>query len=98
MKYIQVMFGCTYTHYNIIALEDCDSQNDGTRGFSIDQLKGKQLSPMFQPDALVVFRAKVALKMTRALSGRNIGESYFPLSWSLENPLVPSLLYLFMYQ
>ena len=31
------------------------------------------------------------LKMTRA-SGRNIGESCFPLSWSLENPLVPSLV------
>ena len=33
-------------------------QNDGSREFSVDQLKGKQLSPTFQPDALVVFRAK----------------------------------------
>ena len=32
-----------------------------TRGFSKDQLKGKQLSLMFQPNALVVFRAKVKL-------------------------------------
>ena len=30
-------------------------------GFSKDQLKGKQLSPTFQPDALVVFRAIVKL-------------------------------------
>ena len=30
----------------------------------------------------------LALKTTRA-SGRNIGESCFPLIWSLENPLVP---------
>ena len=36
-------------------------QNDGNRGFSKDQLKGKQLSPTFQPDALVVFRGKVKL-------------------------------------
>ena len=36
-------------------------QNDGNRGFSKDQLKGKQLLPTFQPDALVVFRAKVKL-------------------------------------
>ena len=57
-------------------------QNDGTRGFSKDQLRGKQLSLMFWPDALVVFRA---LKMTRA-SGQNVGESCFPLSWSIENP------------
>ena len=68
---------------------------DGTRGFSKDQLQGKQLLPTFRSDALVIFRAKVimtwplALKMTRA-SGRNVGESYFPLSWSLENPLDPS--------
>ena len=34
-------------------------QNDGTRGFSKGQLKGKQLSPMFRPDALVVFKDKV---------------------------------------
>ena len=27
-------------------------QNDGNREFSIDQLKGKQLSVTFQPDAL----------------------------------------------
>ena len=39
-------------------------QNDGTREFSKDQLKGKQVSPMFRPDALIVFRAKV--KMTKA--------------------------------
>ena len=31
----------------------------------------------------------LALKTTRA-SGRNVGESCFPLSWSLENPLFPS--------
>ena len=31
---------------------------DGSKGFSVDQLKGKQLSPTFRPDALVVFRAK----------------------------------------
>ena len=89
----------------------------GTRGFSKDQLKGKHLLPTFQPDPLVVFRAKVklganifcenfvriffernfifttsftlALKTTR-LSGQNVGKSCFPLSWSLENPLVPS--------
>ena len=30
-----------------------------------------------------------ALKMTTA-SGQNVGESCFPLSWSLENPLGPS--------
>ena len=59
-------------------------QNDGNRGFSKDQLKGKQLSPTFRPDALVVFRAKVKL-------GVNC-KSCFPLSWSLENPLFPSLL------
>ena len=34
-------------------------QNDGTRGFSKDQLKEKQLSLTFRPDTLVVFRAKV---------------------------------------
>ena len=34
-------------------------QNDGTREFSKDQLKGKQLSSTFRPDALAVFRAKV---------------------------------------
>ena len=33
-------------------------QNDGTMRFSVDQLKGKPLLPMFQPDALIVFRAK----------------------------------------
>ena len=32
---------------------------DGTRGFSKDQLKGKQLLPTFLPDALVVFRANI---------------------------------------
>ena len=34
----------------------------GTRGFSVDQLKGvyRELSPMFRPDALVVFRAQVS--------------------------------------
>ena len=26
-------------------------QNDGTRGFYKDQVKGKQLSPTFRPDA-----------------------------------------------
>ena len=69
------------------------------RGFSKDQLKGKQLMPMFRPDALVIFRAKVkatrgledalALKTTRA-SGQNIGKSCFHLSWALENPLFTS--------
>ena len=61
-------------------------QNDGTREFSKDQLKGKQLLLTFWSDALVVFRAKVkttlALKTTRA-SGRNVSESCFPLNWSL---------------
>ena len=38
---------------------------------------------MFQPDVLVVFRAKV--KMTRA-SGLNVGESCFPLNWSFREP------------
>ena len=33
---------------------------DRTRGFSVDQPKGKQLSLTFRPDALVVFRAKVS--------------------------------------
>ena len=33
-------------------------QDDGNRGFSKDQLKGKQLSPTFRPDPLVVFRGK----------------------------------------
>ena len=33
-------------------------QNDGSRGFSVDQLKEKQLLPMFRPDALVIFRVK----------------------------------------
>ena len=28
-------------------------QNDGTGGFSVNQLKGKQLSLTFQPEALV---------------------------------------------
>ena len=37
----------------------CMSYLNGTRGFSIDQLKGKQLLPTFRPDALVIFRAKV---------------------------------------
>ena len=55
---------------------------DGKR---VVQLKVKQLLLTFQPDALVVFRAKAS----RA-SGLNVSESYFPLSWSLENPLVPS--------
>ena len=31
--------------------------NVGTKGFSKDQLKGKQLLLMFRPDALVIFRA-----------------------------------------
>ena len=47
----------TDTWYSLIKNKD-----DGTRGFSkLDQLKGKQLLPMFWPDALVVFRAKVKL-------------------------------------
>ena len=46
-----------YICYNYVAFVV-----DGTKGFSIDQLKGKQLLLKFRPDALVVFRAKV-LKM-----------------------------------
>ena len=42
---------------------------------------------MFQPDAPVLFN--LALKTTRA-SGQNVEKSCFLLSWSLENPLVPS--------
>ena len=43
-------------------------QNDGNRWFSKDQLyKGKQLSPTFRPDALVVFRVKVKLGAKIAL-------------------------------
>ena len=30
-------------------------QNDGTRGFSVDHHKEKQLSPTFRPGALVVY-------------------------------------------
>ena len=37
-------------------------QNDGTSDFSKDQLKGKQLSSMNRPDALVVFRAKAVFR------------------------------------
>ena len=51
-------------HLGVVHVDTCMKtvtlswlQNDGTRGFSKDQLKGKQLSPMFRPDALVVFRA-----------------------------------------
>ena len=48
-------------------------------GFSVDQLKGKQPSPMFQPEALVVFRAN--------------GIICFPLSWSTENPYTYMYMY-----
>ena len=41
---------------------------DGSRGFSVVQLKGKQLSLTFQPDALVVFRAKVAISALKTLA------------------------------
>ena len=42
----------------VIIIEDCDfPENDGTRGFSKDQLKGKHLSLTFRPNALVIFRA-----------------------------------------
>ena len=41
--------------------------DDRTRGFSKDQLNRKQLSLTFQPDALVVFRAKVKLDAKIAL-------------------------------
>ena len=58
-------------------------QNDGTRGFSNDQFKRKQFSPLFRPDALVVFRAKV--RTTRA-SDLNVGKSCFPLNWSFREP------------
>ena len=44
-------------------------QNDGNRGFSKDQLEGKQLSPTFRPGALVVFRAKVKLGAMRQMGG-----------------------------
>ena len=32
----------------------------GTKGFSVDQLKGNKPTPMFRLDALVVFNAKVS--------------------------------------
>ena len=54
-------------------------QNDGTRGLSVDQLKGKQLSLTIRPDPLVVFRAKVL-----------VFRACFLLGWSIEDPLVPS--------
>ena len=38
----------------------------------------------------------LALKKTRA-SGRNVGKSCFPLSWSIKNPLVPSNIHMYMY-
>ena len=59
------------------------SKNDGTRGFSKDQLKGKQLLSTFWPDALVIFRAKV--KTTRE-SGRNVSESCFPFNLVFREP------------
>ena len=53
-KKITKCFKWVYEHYCSTIL-----LYDETRGFSKDQLKGKQLSPTFQPDALVIFRAKV---------------------------------------
>ena len=64
-------------------------QNDGTRGFSVDQLIGNKLLPTFQPDALVIFRTKVNLYSD---------ESLFPLSWPTVNPLVPSILFMFRWK
>ena len=50
------MFALSYNYRStFLALLNAD----GSRGLSVDQLKGKQLSPMFGPDAVVVFRAKV---------------------------------------
>ena len=39
-------------------------QNYNNRGFSVDQLKGKQLLLMFRLDALVIFRAKSKLNVS----------------------------------
>ena len=56
-------------------------QIDGSRGFSVDQLKRKQLSPTFRPDAPVVIRAKdlkttgrlpLPLKMSGASSRNSV--------------------------
>ena len=52
---------CTCTHVQCVIVLFTFLYVDGTRGFSKDQLKGKQPLPMFQPDALVVFRTKVKL-------------------------------------
>ena len=49
---------CKY-NYEYTVIHRC-FQNDGS-GFSVDQLKGKQLSLTFQQDVQVVFRAKVKL-------------------------------------
>ena len=57
-----------------------------TRGFSKDELKGKQLSPTFQPDALVIFRTQVKPFSPTRASGQNVSESCFPLSWSFPVP------------
>ena len=37
---------------------------DRSREFSVDQLKGKQVSLTFRPDALVVFMAKISARCT----------------------------------
>ena len=77
-------------------------QNDGTRGFSKDQLKGKQL--YFQCFSMLVLMRKCPFhehanwELTSErkttfesnLKENNFWECCFPLSWSLENPLVPS--------
>ena len=46
-----------------ILLSNC-KRYDGTRGFSMNQLKGKQLSLMFRLDALILFRVTLPLKTT----------------------------------
>ena len=56
-------------------------------GGSQTSLKEKHFHWTFQPDALVIFRAKVASVIFRALV--ETSEGCIPLSWSLENPLVP---------
>ena len=43
-------------------------KSDGNRAFFVVKVKGKQVSTVFQPDALVVFRAKVTLGHFRAQS------------------------------
>ena len=51
----------------IVYCVELDLLDDGTRGFSKNQLKGKQLTPTFQPDDLVIFKAKMKLGVKIAL-------------------------------